>query len=63
VTPGDCKTTCAASLCATTPKDPDKACIECLLAADAGSCGETAAASCADAGCTAVASCMEMCPP
>jgi hypothetical protein len=62
-TPGDCKTTCAASLCATIPKDPDKACIECLLAMDAGNCGEVAATSCADAGCTAVAECMEMCPP
>jgi hypothetical protein len=62
--PGDCHTACAMSLCnAVTPKVPDKACVECLLSVDAGNCGETAAASCADAGCTAVAMCMEMCPP
>jgi hypothetical protein len=62
--PGDCQTACAMSLCAAmTPKTPDKACVECLLSADAGNCGETAAASCADAGCGAVATCMEMCPP
>jgi hypothetical protein len=62
-TPGDCKMACAASLCATTPKKPDKACIDCLLSADAGSCGESAAMSCADAGCGPVAACMEACAP
>jgi hypothetical protein len=64
MTPGDCATACAMSVCATTtPKLPDKGCIECLLSVDAGNCGEVAAASCADAGCTAVAECMEACPP
>ncbi len=61
--PGDCQTVCAMSLCGMTVAKPDKACVECLLSPDAGNCGETAAASCADAGCGAVATCMEMCPP
>jgi len=46
VTPGPCKTACAATICNANPKAPDQACITCLESQAADACYETAGKSC-----------------